>query len=138
LNIILDTCVISEIQRKQGLEVVKKCVSEIPEENLYLSVITIGEIAKGVALLDEGKRKDVLEDWLSKVEEQFNILTIDSEISHTWGEITASARRSGFTLPAPDGLIAATALHHDMHLMTRNTEDFSKTGAKLINPWPVK
>ncbi len=140
MNVILDTCVISEIQRPQGNARVREQVDQLADKDLYLSVITIGEIAKGITLLKAGKRKQDLEQWLLSVVQHYGnrILPIDVETTHIWGKITADAQQAGDTLPASDGLIAATAIRHGMHIMTRNTEHFHAAGAFVINPWERK
>ncbi len=94
-------------------------------------------MAKGIALLKESKIKRDLQAWLQALEQHYadRILHIDLETSHTWGELTASAQKAGKIVPASDGLIAATARRHGLHVMTRNTEHFAPTGVLLINPW---
>jgi predicted nucleic acid-binding protein len=112
-------------------------VAEIPDADLYLSALTVGEIAKGVALLAAGKKKRSLGSWLNGLEAQFadRILGIDAGTARLWGEITARAQRTGVILPAVDGLLAATAIRHGLHVITRNTRHFAATGALLLDPW---
>jgi hypothetical protein len=109
----------------------------LPDSDLYVSVLTVGEIIKGISLLPPGKKKHDLQRWIQELEERYGerILPIDSDTGRMWGEITTRARAQGFTLPAVEGLIAAIALRHGLHLMTRNTSDFAVTGVLLINPW---
>jgi predicted nucleic acid-binding protein len=137
LKALLDTNVLSEARRPDGNALVKARLLALPEEDQYLSVITIGELAAGIAKLDPGKRRRGLEESLELAERQFaaHILPIDREIAHLWGDLTTRAAKAGRTLHAADGLIAATALHHGLRLMTRNTRDFEATGVQLINPW---
>lgn len=137
MRVLLDTCVISELQRRDGHHSVRQAVAMIPDDQLFLSVLTVGEIVKGVQLLPRGKKRQVLEQWLLELENHFSdrIVPVDLEISRIWGEITARTRKNGITIPAVDGLLAATALRHGLHLMTRNTKDFQATGVSLINPW---
>jgi predicted nucleic acid-binding protein len=134
---LLDTNVISELRRPGGSAAVRARVGEADADDLYLSVISIGEIGYGIARLSPGKRKRELEAWLSVTERHFGdrILAVDRDVAQVWGEITARAARAGRTLHAADGLIAATALHHGLRLMTRNTEDFAGTGVLTIDPW---
>jgi toxin FitB len=138
MRVLLDTCVLSEIRRANSNPSVRNAVGRIPGSDLYISALTVGELAKGIALLDRGRRKRELEDWLIGLQEQFarHILPVDSEIAHLWGEIAARERKNGRQLPAVDGLIAATALRHGLTLMTRNTSDFQASGVPLVNPWP--
>lgn len=137
MKVLLDTCVVSELQRQNAHPGVRNVVTSIPDDHLFLSVLTIGEIAKGVELLPDGRKRHSLETWLFDLENLYSdhILPIDLETSRIWGEITASARQKGVTIPAVDGLLAATALRHGLYLMTRNTRDFEMTGVRLINPW---
>lgn len=137
MRVLLDTCVISELRKEGPNSGVTAAIDEMPSDNLFLSVITLGEIVKGISLLDESKRKRGLQSWLLELERFYEdrILEIDSEAVRIWGESTANAQRKGRIVSAPDGLIAATAQRHGLHLMTRNVSDFEDTGAMLINPW---
>jgi toxin FitB len=137
MRVLLDTCVLSEIRKKKGSSVVKNAVQTFSNTDLFLSVITIGEIVKGIELLGSSKRKKELTAWVQGLERDFSesILSIDIETVIIWGDLTASAQKSGKTVPACDGLIAATAKRHGLHLMTRNVIDFEPTGAMIFNPW---
>jgi predicted nucleic acid-binding protein len=137
VNVLLDTCVLSEVRRRQGHPAVKKVVASFAAEELFISVLSIAEIAKGVSLLDDGPHRHELTIWLRALELDHadRILPLDLEAAHIWGELTAAAHRAGTALPAVDGLIAATALRHGLRVMTRNVEDFRITGVLLLNPW---
>jgi len=137
MRVLLDTCVLSELRRPKGHPGVRRAVDALDSDSLFLSVISVGEIAKGISLLNESKKKQDLLAWLQALEGHYadQILTIDLETSHTWGELTAAAQQAGKTIPATDGLIAATARRHGLHVMTRNTEHFAPTGVLLVNPW---
>lgn len=137
MRVLLDTCTLAEIKKPDGLVQVKQAVAALADEDLFLSVVTYGEIVKGVSLLDEGRRKRELRQWLSELVTHFDdrILPVDRETSVIWGEVTARARRTGVKVPPTDGLIAATALRHGLHVMTRNTRDFQATGVLVIDPW---
>jgi predicted nucleic acid-binding protein len=137
MRVLLDTCVLAEIRHPEGKPAVKSAVRGLPDEELYLSVLTVGEIVKGVALLPASRRKSGLLSWLVVLEEEFRgrILGVDLETGRIWGELAARARKSGVVIPATDGLIAATALRHGLHVMTRNTRHFEATGALVIDPW---
>lgn len=137
MRVILDTCVVSELGKTQGASNVRARVDEYSPEQLYLSVLTIGEIAKGVARLTIGERKQHLASWLLKVENEYsgNLLPVDVEVARLWGEITAKSQLKGIQTPVTDGLIAATALRHGMHVMTRNLRHFNATGVPTIDPW---
>ena len=137
MRVLLDTCVISELRKPDVNQNVKWRILEIPDDNLYISVISIGEITKGVSCLADGKNKKALQRWLRSLERLYGdrILAIDLETVQIWGELTANAKKGGVTIPAMDGLIAATARRHGLHVATRNTGDFDHTGAMLFNPW---
>lgn len=137
MKILLDTCTLSELQKPEGLAAVREFVRSFPEDSIFLSSISIGEIAKGIALLDDGKRKQHLLAWLNGLESgyQQRILDVTPEVARIWGEVTAKARQSGFQVAVGDGLIAATALCHGLHVVTRNVRDFEPTGVLLTNPW---
>lgn len=137
MRVLLDTCVLSEIRKIKGNRAVKNAVQTFNSRDLFLSVITIGEIVKGIELLGGSKRKKELKAWVQGLERDFSdsILSIDIETVRIWGDLTASAQKSGKTVSACDGLIAATAKRHGLHLMARNVKDFESTGTMIINPW---
>jgi len=139
LRVLLDTCVLSELRRPKGHPGVRRVVEALESDSLFVSVVSIGEIAKGTALLKESKNKRDLQAWLQTLERYYadRVLPVDLETSHTWGELTA-AQKAGKIVPASDGLIAATARRHGLHVMTRNTEHFEPTGVLLLNPWAVQ
>jgi toxin FitB len=137
MKVLLDTCVLSELRRSDGDPRVHQSVESFTDSDLYVSVLTVGEIIKGITLLASGKKKQDLQRWILGLEQRYGdrILPIDRDASRIWGEITGRARTQGITLPVVDGLIAATALRHGLHLMTRNTSDFTATGVLIVNPW---
>ena len=137
MRVLLDTCVLSELRKSNCHPNVRKAIEDCADTSLFLSVITVGEITKGIRLLIYGQRKRELQSWLQTLEQDYadRILPIDLDTVHIWGEIIASAQKSGQTIAASDGLIAATALRHGLHIMTRNIGDFKSSGGLLINPW---
>jgi len=137
VRVLLDTCVLSEIRKAEGNQGVRQAVDEILDDDLFVSVISIGEITKGVELLENGRRKRNLQGWLQTLARDYasRILQVDREAAHIWGELTAEAQKRGKVVASSDGLIAATARRHGLHIMTRNIADFEPTGAMLINPW---
>lgn len=137
MKTLLDTCVLSELRRSDCNEHVRQAIAALASEDLFVSVISLGEIVKGVSLLAAGRRQQELLNWINTLEQNYasRILSIELDVVHIWGEITATAQKRGLTISAADGLIAATALCHGLHLMTRNVDDFEPTGALLINPW---
>ena len=135
---LLDTCVICEPTRKQPSARVLAWLDDQAEETLYLSVLSLGEIHKGIARLPAGAKRRRLERWLENdLAERFagRILGIDAEMADLWGRLQAQAENRGNPLPTLDSLLAATALARGLTVVTRNTSDFEATGAELINPW---
>jgi predicted nucleic acid-binding protein len=105
---------------------------------LFLSVMTLGEIRQGVAALPQSKKRTRLETWLEvDLQSRFagRILAIDGTVADRWGWIMAKAQVKGMILPVVDGLLAATALHHNLTAVTRNVSDFAVAGLSVINPW---
>lgn len=137
MRVLLDTCVLSELRHPKGDVRVRRAIESIDEEDLFVSVLSIGEIVKGIALLKESHNKRALQGWLQTMERFYagGLLTVDLEVSRIWGELTASAQKTGRSVSASDGLIAATARRHGLHVMTRNIADFQPTGVLLLNPW---
>ena len=137
MRVLLDTCILSELRKPDGEAAVKSFVASLPAKSLFVSVITVGEIAKGVSLLRAGRKKQALAAWLRGLTTAYEdrILTIDQETGENWGELSAAAQKRGVNIPVADGLIAATAQRHGLHVATRNTGHFDATGVMLINPW---
>ena len=137
MRVLLDTCVLSELRHPRGNPGVRHAVEALNEDDVFVSVISIGEILKGISLLRESPRRSALELWLKNLERNYTdrILSIDLETCRLWGELTAAAQKAGRVVHATDGLIAATALHHGLRVMTRNTADFEPTGVVVLNPW---
>jgi predicted nucleic acid-binding protein len=137
VKVLLDTCTIAEIRKPRPDEAVIEALRAIPDEQLFLSVLTVGEIAKGIGLLAAGKKRTELTSWLAGLEGRFSerILPIDAATGRMWGELTARAAKKGHVIATVDGLIAATALRHGLQVMTRNERDFTATGVRVLNPW---
>jgi predicted nucleic acid-binding protein len=135
---LLDTCVICEPAHKQPSPRVLAWMDEQPEETLHLSVLTLGEIRKGIARLPAGPKRKRLERWMEHdLRERFTgrILEVDAEAADLWGRLQAQADARGRPLPTLDSLLAATALARGLRLVTRNSPDFSATGVELLDPW---
>ena len=138
MTYLLDTCLISELVAKQPNQKVLDWVDAQMPETLYLSVITIGEIAKGICKLTPSKRKESLTTWLNETlpnRFEHRILTLDVSTMVLWGNLVGQLEQNGRPLPAMDSLIAAIALQHSLSLVTRNEKDFAGTGVVIINPW---
>ncbi|WP_333834903.1 type II toxin-antitoxin system VapC family toxin [Rubrimonas sp.] len=138
MRLLLDTCVVSELRRTDGEPRVAAAVDALAADAVYLSVITLGELACGVARMADGARKAALGAWLAGLERDYadRILDIDAETARLWGLMTARAQAVGRTVGAADGLIAASARRHGLTVMTRNIRDFAPTGVDVVNPWP--
>ncbi len=111
-----------------------------PEDQLFLSAITIGELRKGITLLPEGKHRTTLERWLEEdLTPRFfdRVLPVTQAIADQRGVLTAARQRKGRPLGMPDGLIAATALEHDLTLVTRNTGDVAGLERNLLHLWEI-
>jgi predicted nucleic acid-binding protein len=138
VSFLLDTNVVSEPTRRQPEPRVIEWFATQTSETLFLSALTLGELRRGILLLDEGKKRRALLRWLEQeIEPGFDgrVVAVDAKVMHGWAELQARASRGGRALPVMDGLFAASALAHDFTLVTRNTADFAATGVKLLNPW---
>ncbi len=135
---LLDTNVISELIKPKPEPKVISWFQKTDENLFYLSVITLGEIRKGVSALPDAKRRVNIEAWLEKdLRSRFEgrILPISEDIADRWGALAGQALIEKRLIPVIDGLLAATAIHHNLTLVTRNTKDVGATGVGLYNPW---
>ena len=135
MSYLIDTNVLSELRRKTPDEQVVNWVNSRPATSLYLSVLTLGELRKGIESLADAKRRLKLADWLETELPLFfagRIISIDDGVAHRWGRLLAHAGR---TLPAIDSLLGATAAHHGLTMVTRNSKDFANLGLEVLNPW---
>ena len=135
---LLDTNCISELVRIQPEPSVVAWMEAADETLLYLSVLTLAEIRKGLAGLPQSKRRTHLEVWLEtalRVRFAGRILPIDEAIADRWGVLAARAKGKGKSLATIDGLLAATALHHNLTVVSRNVNDFKNTPVPVLNPW---
>lgn len=135
MSYLLDTNVLSELRRKAPDPVVLHWFSQRPAGTLYLSVLTLGEIRKGIDALPDPLRRPALGDWLEIELPAFfggRILPIDAAVADRWGRMVALAGRP---LPAIDSLLAATAARHGLILVTRNLRDVQGLGVEVLNPW---
>lgn len=138
MSYLLDTNVLSEIRRPVPDAKVLAWLDQVDEDRVYLSVISIAEIARGVALLDAGRRRNELAEWLERdLPQRFEtrLLGIDAQVALHWGRLLAEAKRAGRGLSVMDGWIAAVAATHALTLVTRNTRDFEGLGIAMFDPW---
>ncbi len=135
MSYLIDTNVLSELRRREPDASVVRWLERRPATGLYLSVLTLGELRKGIEALPEGERKRALVDWLEIELLGFfagRVLPIDARVADRWGYLAAQVGRP---MPAIDSLLAATALTHDLTLVTRNRRDFQYPGLAVIDPW---
>lgn len=138
MNYLLDTNVISELIARQPNQKVLAWVDSLDSATVYLSVITIGEIRKGIERASSPERKAALTAWFYSdllIRFDTRIADITSEVALVWGELIGRLEAHGQPLPALDSLIAAIALAGNYAIVTRNDQDFAATGALVINPW---
>lgn len=138
MSYLLDTNVLSELRRREPDPCVVGWVAERPATTLFLSVLTLGEIRKGIESLADSPRRLALLDWLETELPAFfsgRLLSVDGGVADRWGRLQAQAGRP---VPAVDSLLAATALHHGLVLVTRNSRDFVFPGLEVVDPWLVR
>lgn len=138
MKYLLDTCVISEVIKPKPNPQVIEWLSKREESTLYLSVLTFGEIEKGIEKAASPERKNKLKLWLEeelKGRFEGRILLIDMDIATKWGELQGKSEMVGKPLPTIDGLIAVTALVNNCIVVTRNISDMKQSTAQLYNPW---
>ncbi len=136
MRLLLDTNVLSEVTKPAPDPKVLEWLDQIDEDRSFISVVSIAEMRRGVALMDEGRKREALAEWLAQdLPQRFEqrVLHIDEPIALAWGDLMALAKRRG--LSSMDGLIAATAVAHNLTLATRNTRDFEGFGFELLDPW---
>ena len=135
MSYLVDTNVLSELGRKSANPGVVDWFAQRPATTLYLSVLTLGEIRKGIEGDIDAAHRQLLLDWLETDLPAFftgRVLPVDAAVADRWGRLVATAGRS---LPAIDSLLAATALEHDLVLITRNVKDFAGLPVEIFNPW---
>lgn len=138
MSFLLDTNVVSELAKRDLSPNVAQFIRTKPQNEFFISVITIAEIRCGVALLPTGKRRDALGAWLgTDLPQRFDgrIIDVAHDIALAWGDLMAWSRRNGANLEPMDGLIAATSRMRDLTLVTRNIRDFDRLGLRLLDPW---
>lgn len=138
MQYLLDTCAVSELIAHTPNERVLNYLGSLAEDQIAISVLTIGELRKGVEKLAHSRRRANLEQWLSaELIPRFanRVLAIDVAVANRWGVLVATNEVKGRVLPTIDSLVAATALVHGMKLVTRNEDDFDGTGVEIVNPW---
>ena len=138
MRYLLDTCVLSELPKTAPNLGVVDWFHATRESILYVSALTLGELFKGIVKLPDGRRKESIRQWFTEdVHDRFRrqILMVDTEICLAWGRISAAAERDGHPRPAIDSLLAATAVVHDLTVVTRNLDDFANLPIRTFSPW---
>lgn len=138
MKYLLDTCLISELVKKEPNPAVVSWLDEQDEQNLFLSVLNLGELQKGISKLPDGTKKDELQAWVVlDLVERFTgrILDLDLETALCWGRLQGESEQAGEKLPVMDSLIAATAAAHGLIVVSRNVKDIERCGVRVCNPW---
>jgi predicted nucleic acid-binding protein len=134
MTFLVDANVLSEPTKQEANRKVVAWLTE-NEANLVVDSIILGELRIGILALPRGRKRDRLEHWFETVVETIDCLPWDATVSRRWAELMVDLKRKGETVPLLDGMIAASALHHDLIVATRNTRDFRKTRVKTVNPF---
>lgn len=138
MDYLLDTNAISEWVKPRPDPGVVRWFDHVDEDRTYLSVITLGELRKGIDRLADGRRRQRLDHWLTtELPERFThrILPIDAATADHWGHLLARTETAGATIHSTDALIAATALTHQLQIVTRNVAHFQPAGVNILSPW---
>ncbi len=138
MRFLIDTMVLSEARKRSAHPAVLAWLDATPEDDLAISVLTLGEIERGVARLGDGPARRQLQSWLEdELRPRFaeRLLGVDADVAAFWGRTAGEAARRGRTVPAIDGLLVATARRHGLTLVTRNVTDVEGLGVPIRNPW---
>lgn len=138
MNFLLDTNAVSAWKRPKPDTGLVRWLTAVDEDCVFLSVITLAELRRGVEMMPPGARRDLFDAWLVQdVTDRFSsrLLPVDAEIADLWGRVMMRGRSVGRPTSPMDAFIAATAERHDLTLVTRNTSDFDALGIRLLNPW---
>lgn len=136
MSFLVDTNVLSEVAKRKPNAAVMEWLRD-HEKEIYVSTITVGELRRGIERLPDGARKTKLRHWLQTLCDcmKGRVLSFSTSSAHVWGQLKARCDANGFVIPTLDSQIAAIAQRHDMTIITRNTKDFLKTGAEVLNPF---
>lgn len=135
---LLDTNVVSELPKAKPEQKVTRFIAEQPLDSLFISDVTLAEIRYGIEIITDAARRARLNDWLThQIRPMFEgrILPVSEDVMLKWRLLVEDGRKSGHTFAQPDLIIAASGLHYGLTIVTRNTSDFTRTGAALFNPW---
>jgi predicted nucleic acid-binding protein len=134
---LIDTCALSEFTKPKPAPNVDRWFASIPDDTSFVSVLTLGELEKGIHRLASSRRRSTLERWFADLRDRFDgrILGVDETIALEWGRISARCEATGKPIPVIDALLAATAIIHGLGVVTRNISDIARAGAPIIDPW---
>jgi len=134
---LIDACALSEFTKPRPSEAVDEWFASLPDGADFVSVLSLGEIEKGIARLANSRRRSSLERWFTELRGRLGdrVLSVDEPVALEWGRIAARAEAAGHAVPVIDALIAATAIVHGLSVVTRNTSDMARTGAPIVDPW---
>lgn len=138
MRFLLDTNVLSEMRKPRPAMAVIAWLDAVDEDMVFMSVTSVAEIRRGIELMDDGRRRDALAAWLSEdLPRRFEgrLLPVERTVAEAWGDLMAKSRRAGSELSPMDAFFAATALRHDLTLVTRNVKHFDALGIALFDPW---
>lgn len=138
MNYLLDTCLLSELCKPQPNTGVVDWIMGADENRLLVSVLSLGEIQKGIAKLETGKRKSIIQAWLDQdLLQRFTgrILPVNLDTALEWGLLCGASESNGRPVPVIDSLLAVTAIAHNLCVVTRNEGDFEPFPVKILNPW---
>jgi predicted nucleic acid-binding protein len=138
MSYLLDTNAVFEWVRPRPDPGIVRWLDEVDEDRTYLSVITLGELRKGVDRLADGRRRGRLDQWLTtELPGRFSgrLLSVDAPVADEWGQLLARAENTGRAVAAVDALIGATANVHSLKVVTRNVGHFRDTGVEVVSPW---
>ncbi len=140
MNYLLDTCLLSELYKTAPNAGVADWITQTDENRLFISTLSLGEIQKGIGKLDSGKRKTSIQEWLDRnliIRFSGQMLSVDQDVALEWGLLCAAMEAKGKPAPVIDSLLGATAITHNLVIVTRNEKDFQKLPVKTLNPWAI-
>lgn len=134
---LIDTCALSEFTKPKPAVSVDAWFASMPDGADFVSVLSLGEIEKGIARLARGRRRAQLERWFTDLRERFaeRVLEVDAATALEWGRIAARCEGAGRPIPVVDALLGATAIVHGLSVVTRNASDIARSGAPIVDPW---
>jgi predicted nucleic acid-binding protein len=139
MSYLIDTCALSEFTKLRPAPSVDHWFASTPETSQFVSVLSLGELEKGIYRLPPSRRRASLAKWLAQLSAGLSerTLAVTEAVAREWGRTSARAELAGRPIPVVDALIGATALVNDLTVVTRNTSDIGRSGAKILDPWHI-